>query len=475
MSRVLVSVNYLIPGQDQDHYLTLDSDRSLFDADIILFRPGIPFSYYPQREDTYQGKPTLSADGSARAVEAARHWRQELLTAVQAGKTVVIFLAKPEEVFVYTGEQQVSGTGRNQKVTSIVRPFSSYDYLPVSFSAVVPRGGKAIKATGDLGPLAPYWADFGPVSPYDVYVEGEFTKVLLTTRTGDKVVGALIRSGPGHLVLVPPVGYDEEQFTNFDEKTEEEFWTDEGIAFGARLSTSLVALDHALRGDREGAPPPEWVKEPAYSLPREAALQEEIRELGEQITGLQTTRSEKLKALSHEGLLRRLLYERGTPLEDAVLDALRLLGFDSERYKAEGSEFDVVFTSAEGRFLGEVEGRDAKAINIDKLGQLERNVQEDFAREEVTAPAKGVLFGNAFRLTSIDERGAYFTEKCIAGAKRSGIALVRTPDLFVIARYLRGTGDTAYAEACRQALLSTQGEVVIFPRIPDPPAGPAET
>jgi hypothetical protein len=57
----------------------------------------------------------------------------------------------------------------------------------------------------------------------------------------------------------------------------------------------------------------------------------------------------------------------------------------------------VVFESEEGRLIGEAEGKDNKAINVDKLRQLSMNIHEDIQREEVTTPAKGVLFGNGYR------------------------------------------------------------------------------
>ena len=82
-----------------------------------------------------------------------------------------------------------------------------------------------------------------------------------------------------------------------------------------------------------------------------------------------------------------------------MIDALRTLGFEAESYTDDSSEFDVVFIANEGRFLGEDEGRNNAPINIDKLQQLERNIQEDFARPDVDAYAKGVLFGNPHRLT----------------------------------------------------------------------------
>ena len=64
----------------------------------------------------------------------------------------------------------------------------------------------------------------------------------------------------------------------------------------------------------------------------------------------------------------------------AILEALRLLGFQANNYKDAESEFDAVFEAPEGRFLGEAEGKDNAQVNIDKMRQLEMNIQEDFAR-----------------------------------------------------------------------------------------------
>jgi hypothetical protein len=171
--------------------------------------------------------------------------------------------------------------------------------------------------------------------------------------------------------------------------------------------------------------------------------------------------------LQQAGGLRRLLFEQGKPLEAAILEVLRLFGFDAQPFADGESEFDSVFSSLEGRCIGEAEGKDNKAVNVDKLSQLERNLQEDYARDEVTEFAKGVLFANAFRLSPVAERGAFFTDKCISAAKRLSVALVRTPDLFMPAKYLReNPADANYARQCRDAMFVANGDVVAFPEPP---------
>ena len=95
------------------------------------------------------------------------------------------------------------------------------------------------------------------------------------------------------------------------------------------------------------------------------------------------------------------------------------------------------------------------------------NILEDFDRENVSEMAKGVLFGNAHRLLPLHERKEWFTAKCIAAAKRNGIALVRVPDLFFIVRYLSTNNDPEFAVECRKAILVTHGEIVEFPKVPE--------
>ena len=73
-------------------------------------------------------------------------------------------------------------------------------------------------------------------------------------------------------------------------------------------------------------------------------------------------------------------------------------------------------------------------------------------------------------MTKLDERGVFFTEKCVKGAQRAKIALVRTPDLFPVLKYLHSNPkDNAYKEACRKVISESDGEIVIFPSPPKNP------
>jgi hypothetical protein len=101
--------------------------------------------------------------------------------------------------------------------------------------------------------------------------------------------------------------------------------------------------------------------------------------------------------------------------------------------------------------------------------QLRRNVDEDFAREEVQSPARGVLFGNGHRLIEPAARGDHFTSKVVDAAPALGITLVQTPDLFHAVKYYLATADTEFALQCRRAIADSIGEVVSFPNLESAP------
>lgn len=468
MLQRVFSVGREVPGNVTE-YVPFRSDKSLFDGDVILFTP--TFEGYNSYEQ-YAGKPLISEADSQNLSRDCAHWRAEIKAAVDSGKVVFVALARPEEVYYDTGQRTYSGTGRSRVATRQVNDASSYESIPFQLQGLVPRGGTEISSLANLGPLAAYWNEFGSQSKYEVYFDPTNVQPLLGTKKREKVVGAMVRTkAGGALVFLPPLSWDVEALTYT--RGGSTFWRKESIAFGSRLAKALVAVSDALRRSGKRTPVPEWATAPEYSLPVEQSIQKEIAKVDAEMAGLAKRRELFQAQVEQAAELRGLLYETGNLLEAAVLKSLRLLGFVASSHRDAESEFDAVFTSPEGRFLGEVEGKDNKAVNIDKMSQLERNLQEDFAKDGVTKFAKGVLFGNAYRLDSPSKRAVGFTDKGLTAATRLGVALVQTADLFEPSRYLSNHTDDEYSASCRQAIFAAHGTVVVFPKPPrtDKPSG----
>jgi len=455
----LFTVGFELPG-DEFEYISFESDQTLLDADIILFEPTFGDC---TTSGSYNGLPVLTEHSSFAVNQYLKHWRSEIIAAVKAGKLVIVYLARPVDHCRYTGEKQFSGTGRSRVTTNIVTQISSYEAVP-SLKGVSAKSGKGIRLEKDAGYIAPYWKEFSEYSPYEAEIEGEFKRVLLKSNTGNRILGAAVHGNDGTLLFLPPLRYDTEGFVRYDGRSKKSFWTEEALIFGKKLAAALVALADSLRQSSQTTPAPVWTSDSQYRLCAEAEIESAISICVKEIGEKKETKTRLEAQLKEAGNLRRLLFEQGRPLESAILEALRLFGFVAEPFANGESEFDAVFVSPEGRCLGEAEGKDNRPINIDKFSQLERNIQEDFARDEVTDYAKAVLFGNAFRLHPLAERNNFFTDKCLSAAKRVRAALVRTPDLFGPAKYLKeNPTDIEYAKLCRASILIAEGEIVVFP------------
>lgn len=307
----------------------------------------------------------------------------------------------------------------------------------------------------------------GPLSEFRVLVSGQGVKPLIVTKTGDKTVGAYLKFKDAHgtLVLLPYIDFDREGFTR-KTRNGDELWNDKAIQVSKQFISAVVGVDNVFIQGGEFTPIPDWVTQDRFALAKEQNIRSKLLTLETKIDSIQKEKENLQRALATETEIKGLLYEKGKPLEAAILKSLNILGFECSHYRASDSEFDVVFESKEGRLIGEAEGKDNKSINIDKLRQLEMNIHEDFSRDEVNDMAKGVLIGNAYRLLPLEERGDFFTEKCLIAANRSKTALIKSTDLFFISRYLSARADRAFAEKCRKAILEKIG-VVVFPNIPE--------
>ena len=473
MTRLIASVGFELAGSNV-RTVHFNSRESLIDWDIILFAPDISSQLYGEIiEQTYKGKLCLGDHESFRLREACEHWRRELKEAVDAGKTVIGFLTDVVEVYIATGENTYSGTGRNRITTSKVREYSNYQSIPISASPTS-RSGAAIKSVDKYsGILSSYWREFGGYSTFKATFPKDTKGACLVTKHGELPVGLMLsqRSG-GTLLLLPELIYNSHKFVEFDgdgdyPDDDEDYYTEEFKQFNARLVSSVVALDKVLRSHSDRTPEPSWASQPRFSLFGESEIIQALLVVEQELEKARERKEELVRKRVEEASLRDLLFETGRTLERAVLKALTLLEFSVEQYGDGESEFDVIFESREGRFLGEVEGKDSRPVDISKLRQLAMNIHEDLNRAEIEEPAKGILFGNGNRLEDPSNRQGAFTDKCMKMAVSTSSGLVDTVQLFWVVQYLSISKDEEFARDCRAALANSNG-LVGFPKTPEP-------
>lgn len=459
MEKQIFTIGYTIPTFDKN-YVDFYDGSSLMDADILLISPDI----LQPRGDWVS---FTTSDGGCYNVATSQTYKQkisrlkkEVEDHLNAGKNVFVLLTKKEE---YQLASSVSSERKGQN-TFHTEMYNNYNFLPVSIGASTSASGKYIEFSGN--PIfSDFYKKFKGNLEYQLYIENPSgAQVIFTGKDETKILGAIYKIKNGHLVVLPFIKYDEKEFTEQRGKEKKEYWTKEATQFGKSLVKAFVDIDKALRKGGDKTPPPDWTSGVDFQLAQEQVFKNGVEKKSKEIDELILQKNELLTKIDEEVRLRDLLFEKGKPLESAINLALEILGYRAENYNDGNLEIDHVITSPErDRFIGEAEGKDTSAINIDKFRQLATNIQEDLQREEVENPATGILFGNGFRLTKPSERAEQFTTKCINTAKSSNCALVRTTDLFRVAKYVKESKDKTFAKSCRDTIKNSVGKIVDFP------------
>lgn len=468
--RTITTIGYQIPG-NSNLLLDFSSKKSLMDFDVILFAPILPYYELSSVGDGYyQGKTCYGESSSFGLKGDLEHWKNELSSALRAGKSVFFLLSEKQEFFVDTGSRSYSGTGRNRSTTVNVAPGNNYEVLPTSIGSIFSGSGKQILFTGHTT-FKGFYEKFKDNLEYRLYLENiPKAEIIFTGKDASKVLGFVMKIGGGNFITLPFIDYNEDLFTEKrkDKKGEEkDYWTKEAVKFGSGLVESLLEIDSAFQNYFERTPPPAWVQKEEYLLKKEKEILDEINKNEETIKQLTNTNNQLQADAQEEVLLKNLLFEQGKQLERAVLKSLRILGFQAENYDDGELELDQVITGPENiRCIGECEGKDTKDINIDKLRQLVESMNADFYRDGVDVRASGILFGNAQRLVEPKSRTLDFTEKCKKSAEREKIALVKTVDLYHVSKYLSETNNKEYKKSCREAIYQSFGKLVKFPPTP---------
>ncbi len=99
MSNSIITIGTQILGRSELH-ASYSSGKSLHDYDVILFDTSFPTYGFD-----YSG--SLSEDGSKQLNQDIAHWRSELGSAVNDGKTVFVILAASESLSAKTGQKRI--------------------------------------------------------------------------------------------------------------------------------------------------------------------------------------------------------------------------------------------------------------------------------------------------------------------------------------------------------------------------------
>lgn len=422
----VISINFPFADTSVVH-APLDSDKALFDFDVVVIRPQ-QFEVLPYQSNNlgifYQVKSLMTTK------------RQELNSFFFQGGVLVVFLDVPD-FYRVRGDRYGQGS-------HIV---DNYDFLGTNLATCLRKGsGNQIKYETSAEPFVSVlkkssvaWTAYlteRPGTPLDAL------RFFAHAGAGG-ALGGKMPYGEGHLVILPNVQHlDEHAF--FDACAEYRF-------------------------KRQGTTPPDWAG--SVLVPGLQPIEDTIEDVDKRIAELQEQRQSHLVLLEERSAYRKLLYEKGkSQLEPIVLRALDDLDFDtSPGGVIPGTIHEIDGRTSKGSSAGIIEVKGSKnQIAQSEFSPFVTKIQAD--ADVNKKYSKGILVGNGLCGAEPGQRlgDLVFSPHVLDGAKRSSIALINAVELYCLCCALL-RGDSVDKEAVREAILIGNGYVDLKP-FSGPPA-----
>lgn len=437
------------------------SAATIFEYDVVFWDPANTLETYQFSvgDPYYKGDPRIADHETSSLAQDIIRRRSEFEEFIEMGRTLVIFTAPAQHFWYDTGKRDKSGTGRNQKVTTIVNRMDLMEAaIPAKFRAAAAEGTRISARQSSFRSLlsgAPdrWW--------YRAILE-EYPGEPLAVVTGtSKCVGSIKRYPKGGMLLLLPDlqgpdhpdnsdGVEEldadEPSVPLEELTEE---PEEDLG-DDKASLELITWVESLRTQNGEASPP-WLQR--YQFPEDAETTHKIAELEAKKAEILA----KIEALEGgkeiSDAWKRLLYATGDELEIQVLEAFRILGFQAER-GPEGRA-DIVLRLDTKNAVVEVKGLNSSAAEKN-AAQLEKWISEEMLSG--SGHVKGILVVNSYRHIPPQERSSpAFPHQMVTFSTPREHCLVTSVQLLAMVRAV--LEDPSRAPSIREKLLDTTGVV----------------
>lgn len=417
---------------------SFESSISLLDYDVVLWDPSSTLYGYDSQTSspTYMGYKNLTDNDSAQIVLDMVRRKNEINEVLDLGRTVVIFTSPPQKCYRATGEKQYSGTGKNRQTTRIINETDILDALPIKVKTVKAIG-ENIEFKGNE-PFLSFWNSNSSSLYYEAYFEQPVGKPLFLIKGTEKVVGAYISVGNGHLVFLPSIVGAEAFKTKKEWKQMQKTFID-----------SLLLLIEGLKKETGDFEIPVWGN--YYLLPKEANEKQLLHNLEVELNNLLEKISRQKEILARLEEHKILFTGSGKALEKVVGRIFDQLGF----IVTEGlpGRDDLILEFGEKVAVVEVKGV-SKSAAEKHAAQLEKWVSEYYASKAIMP--KGILIVNAFKDMTLAKRTEeVFPNQMLRYSINRGHCLMSSIQLLGI--YLSCNGETEKVHTAINKIFETAG------------------
>lgn len=391
------------------------STISLLDYDAVVIDVGfIVETNYETGAGSFENKVRLSDYASSQIVDDFNTVREQLIELLKQGRNLFILMGRNENCYIYTGEKQFSGTGKNARQTNIVREFDMYSFLPVNIKATHVYGNEITICC-----KPPYQDFLRKTSGYSQYASYFSTNGNSTTlakvRGTEKTVASVIPYEKGKIICLPQPYYEDEYIN-----------PDDWPVCGKAYLDALFELNERLSISDKEVTLPVWAND-IYVLNEKEEIDSK-RQLENQIAELQDKLSEQNRRIEEIQKYKLLMTASGGVLEEITKQVLRELGFSI--LEAEKGRSDIVAKYGDTGIVAEIKGV-SKSAAEKHAAQLEKWVSQ-YIEENDSLP-KGLLIVNGFCDVPIAERTEdVFPHQMLKYCEARGHALLTTTQLLCL-------------------------------------------
>lgn len=453
----IIGLDLMLPDERFTN-ASFSSSYSIFEFDVAIWNPpGSLANYSRDYPGTYRGLPSLDENGSSRLLKDMVRRQKELKEFVEMGRTLVIASSQPVQCYFDTGKRETSGTGRNQKVTRIVKELDLLTILPYEFESTI-ASGEAISAVDQR--FMDLFRKYDEWWSYDAILT-KFPGVPLAVVSGtQKAVGSIGKLPSGATVIHLPdcalIGWEYSEPGQVSDVSQS---PGEGDGDGEHDSEDdeLYELASALIdwikdvGGVGASELPDWLE--AMQFHEDIPRADNIKEVESQISTLETTLSEIQEVRAKDSRWKQLVSASGDALESIVEDAFSVLGFEVLD-KVPGRR-DLRLKSADSYAVVEIKGVSKSAAEAN-AAQLEKWVNEAFIEHEIHH--KGILVVNTWRNLPLTQRtSADFPHQMLSYSTARNHVLITGLQLLVMVRAVLAGRNSA--DELRREILTRIGEM----------------
>lgn len=406
----ILSLGFPLPGVRVDNY-NFCSAPSFFDYDAIVVDPAALSRLIQGVLDGSVEARTFSDRRVVNALEDARdaalagvllRRRDETRALLDNGGVIVCFAHPP------TAHRGVAGADA----------IDDYYWLGDRAPDLIAGDGTQAEICDYQHPMAPFV--LGQLANLSYRAHLRDARDPFARSYGGAAIGGDIASERGRIVMLPAL----KSLPSGDGR----YALSEALQAGIRRMLGVIAEGRA----------PFWT--PRYGLPGLDERAQAVDAARKTLDAAQTALGDAQRAHDEVGRYQRLLWQQGqVGLEDAVVDALRLIGFDV--YANDPNALELRADGA--RVLFEIEASDA-AVDMAPHYRLRQRIER--AIERTGDAPRGLIIVNGHRLLAPDERPPQASDALRTAAGTMRYAIATTAGLFdAVASKLSGDDETVVA------------------------------